>query len=195
MPRGPPLEGVVDERRVQQHHLWTVGRVGRPPVGEVAPGGAAAGRAPQPLVDERVGVLRPLDRVALEELDLGPDAGVGRREHEAERHVVVVADAREVVAEDAVGVGEAAGLEDRLGEGDVAPDALGGDWTDAKNEQAAVWLVKSAMKTYAIDPKRVVVTGFSLGGQGTWFLASRHQDVFTAAIPVAAPTAARSSNS
>jgi predicted peptidase len=74
----------------------------------------------------------------------------------------------------------------------IAPDALGGDWTDAKNEQAAVWLVKSAMKTYAIDPKRVVVTGFSLGGQGTWFIASRHQDVFTAAIPVAAPTAGES---
>jgi predicted peptidase len=74
----------------------------------------------------------------------------------------------------------------------IAPDALGGDWTDAKNEQAAVWLVKSAMKTYAIDPKRVVVTGFSLGGEGTWFIASRHQDVFTAAIPVAAPTAGES---
>ncbi|HZT80361.1 MAG TPA: dienelactone hydrolase family protein [Gemmataceae bacterium] len=71
----------------------------------------------------------------------------------------------------------------------IAPDALGGDWTDAKNEQAAVWLTKSAMKTYAIDKKRVVITGFSLGGQGTWFIGSRHQDVFTGAIPVAAPVA------
>jgi predicted peptidase len=69
----------------------------------------------------------------------------------------------------------------------IAPDVLGGDWTDAKNEQAAVWLVQSAMKTYAIDPKRVIVTGYSMGGAGTWFIGSRHQDVFTAAIPVAAP--------
>ena len=45
------------------------------------------------------------------------------------------------------------------------------------------------MKTYAIDPKKVVVTGFSLGGEGAWFIGSRHQDLFTGAIPVAAPVA------
>jgi predicted peptidase len=71
----------------------------------------------------------------------------------------------------------------------LAPDALGGSWTDAKNEQAAVWLTQSATKTYAIDPKKVVITGYSLGGEGTWFIGSRHQDLFTAAIPVAAPVA------
>lgn len=71
----------------------------------------------------------------------------------------------------------------------VAPDALGGDWTDAQNEQAAVWLTRSAMKTYAIDAKKVVITGYSLGGEGTWFVGSRHQDLFTGAIPVAAPVA------
>jgi predicted peptidase len=71
----------------------------------------------------------------------------------------------------------------------IAPDSLGGRWTEANNEKAAMWLVKSAMKTYTIDPKRVVVTGFSLGGEGAWFLGSRHQDVFTGAIPVAAPVA------
>ena len=69
----------------------------------------------------------------------------------------------------------------------IAPDVLGGDWTDAENEQAAVWLTQSAMKTYAIDPQRVIITGYSMGGAGTWFIGSRHQDVFTAAIPVAAP--------
>src|SRR5262245_61833166 len=71
----------------------------------------------------------------------------------------------------------------------IAPDALGGDWKDAKNEVAAVWLTKCAQKTYAVDPKKVVITGFSLGGEGTWFIGSRHQDVFTGAIPVAASVA------
>ena len=71
----------------------------------------------------------------------------------------------------------------------IAPDALGGDWTSASNEKAAVWLTKSAMKTYPIDPKRVVLTGFSMGGEGAWFIGSRHQDLFTAAVPVAAPVA------
>jgi predicted esterase len=68
-------------------------------------------------------------------------------------------------------------------------DVVGGDWTDARNEQAAVWLVQSAMKTYAIDPKRIIITGYSMGGEGTWYIGSRHQDVFTGAIPVAAPVA------
>lgn len=71
----------------------------------------------------------------------------------------------------------------------IAPDVVGGDWTDSRNEQAAVWLVQSAMKTYAIDPKRMIITGYSMGGEGTWYIGSRHQDVFTGAIPVAAPVA------
>lgn len=71
----------------------------------------------------------------------------------------------------------------------IAPDVVGGDWTSEKNEKAAVYLVKSAMKTYNIDPKRVIVTGYSMGGAGAWFIGSRHQDTFTAAIPVAAPIA------
>jgi predicted peptidase len=67
----------------------------------------------------------------------------------------------------------------------VAPDAQDGDWTTPKNEQAVVWLTRSIQKSYAIDPKKVLLTGFSMGGQGTWFIGSRHQDLFTAAIPVA----------
>lgn len=67
----------------------------------------------------------------------------------------------------------------------IAPDALGGRWTDPHNEQAAVWLTKTAMTVYAIDPKRVVVTGFSLGGEGAWHIGSRHQDLFTGVVPVA----------
>jgi predicted peptidase len=69
----------------------------------------------------------------------------------------------------------------------IAPDALGGSWTDARNEKAAVWLVNSAMKSYAIDKRKVIITGYSLGGEGTWFIGGRHQDLFTGAIPVAAP--------
>jgi predicted peptidase len=77
----------------------------------------------------------------------------------------------------------------KLGAIVVAPDALGGDWTSSRNEQAAIWLTKSVMNSYAIDPKKVVITGFSMGGAGTWFIGSRHQNLFTAAIPVAAPVA------
>jgi len=71
----------------------------------------------------------------------------------------------------------------------IAPDVVGGDWTSEKNERSAVWLVESFMKTYDIDPSQVYVTGYSMGGEGVWHLAGRHQDLFTGAIPVAAPVA------
>ena len=71
----------------------------------------------------------------------------------------------------------------------VAPDALGGDWTSADNEKAVVWLTQSLMKTYKVESKKVLLTGYSMGGEGTWFIGSRHQQVFTAVMPVAAPVA------
>jgi predicted peptidase len=74
---------------------------------------------------------------------------------------------------------------EELGAVIIAPDVLGGgDWNTRQNEQAVVWLTKSAMKSYPIDPKKVLITGFSMGAIGTWYIGGRHQDLFTAAIPV-----------
>jgi predicted peptidase len=38
---------------------------------------------------------------------------------------------------------------------------------------------------FAIDRRRVLVVGFSLGGRGAWYLSARHPDRFTAAIVMA----------
>ena len=37
---------------------------------------------------------------------------------------------------------------------------------------------------YAADPKRVYLTGLSLGGQGAWYLAARHPERFAALVPI-----------
>lgn len=71
----------------------------------------------------------------------------------------------------------------------IAPVCSTGDWKSARNEIAAVWLTQSIMKTYNIDTKNVIICGYSMGGEGAWFIGSRHQDLFTAALPVAAPVA------
>ena len=47
-------------------------------------------------------------------------------------------------------------------------------------------LIAKVRQEYAVDPARMLVMGFSMGGRGTWYMASRHSDVFTGAIPVAA---------
>ena len=67
----------------------------------------------------------------------------------------------------------------------VAPDAPARRWTDEVSERAVMALLDRILETYAIDRARILVTGFSLGGRGTWFFATRHPGFFTGAIPVA----------
>jgi predicted peptidase len=66
----------------------------------------------------------------------------------------------------------------------VAPDSVGGGWSTALNEQGVNALLAAVEKSYAIDQKKVVVTGFSMGGQGTWYWAGKYPDRFSAAIPI-----------
>lgn len=70
----------------------------------------------------------------------------------------------------------------------IAPDCPTRAWTDPIAEQAVLALVQHTLDSYAIDRTRVLVVGFSLGGRGTWFMASRHPDLFTGAIPIAGST-------
>ncbi len=44
--------------------------------------------------------------------------------------------------------------------------------------------MEEAKRRFAVDPDRVYLTGESMGGHGTWRIASRHPDVFAAAAPV-----------
>jgi len=67
----------------------------------------------------------------------------------------------------------------------VAPDSLGGGWSMPANERAVNALLGAVEKKYTIDPTKVIVTGFSMGGQGTWYWGDKYPDRFSAAIPLA----------
>ena len=67
----------------------------------------------------------------------------------------------------------------------VAPDSLGGGWSMPANERAVNALLAAVEKKYTIDPTKVIVTGFSMGGQGTWYWGDKYPDRFSAAIPLA----------
>jgi predicted peptidase len=62
----------------------------------------------------------------------------------------------------------------------------GGDnklhWRD--EEQAVMAMLDATRREWNIDPARIYLTGLSRGGAGTWFIASRHPDLFAAAMPV-----------
>jgi len=67
----------------------------------------------------------------------------------------------------------------------VAPDSLRGDWSTAENENAVNLLLDAVLASYTVDAKKIVVTGFSMGGAGTWHFAEKYPERFSAAVPVA----------
>lgn len=69
----------------------------------------------------------------------------------------------------------------------VAPDCPAASWVDSAAEMAVVALLEHIRKTYTVDPRHVLITGFSMGGRGAWSLSARHAESFTAAIVMAPP--------
>ncbi len=67
----------------------------------------------------------------------------------------------------------------------VAPDSVRGDWSTPENEEAVTELLDMVMARYAIDKKKVLVTGFSMGGAGSWHFAEKFPQRFSAVIPIA----------
>ena len=68
----------------------------------------------------------------------------------------------------------------------VAPDALPGSWASEENEQVVLSTYDYIVNHYNIDKNKTLLTGFSSGGHGTWYIAGRNQNRFAAAIPIAA---------
>jgi predicted peptidase len=69
----------------------------------------------------------------------------------------------------------------------VAPDCPAASWTEPAAERAVLALVEHVRQTERIDPRRILIAGFSMGGRGAWFLSRRHPELFTDAIVMAAP--------
>jgi predicted peptidase len=67
----------------------------------------------------------------------------------------------------------------------IAPDSVRGDWSSRENENAVNALLDMALARYSIDKKKVAVTGFSMGGAGSWHFAEKFPQRFSAAIPIA----------
>jgi predicted peptidase len=54
----------------------------------------------------------------------------------------------------------------------------------SKAMTATLELLASLQKEYSIDPTRILVTGLSMGGFGTWDAAMRNPTLFAAALPI-----------
>ena len=63
----------------------------------------------------------------------------------------------------------------------VSPQCPENTWWSAETLTA---LLDEIIRTYAVDEDRVYLTGLSMGGFGTWVLASEHPERFAAIAPI-----------
>jgi predicted peptidase len=66
----------------------------------------------------------------------------------------------------------------------LAPQCPLNVWWDTT---AVYELIKETISKYNIDTTRIYLTGLSMGGWGTWKLATEHPELFAAVAPVCAP--------
>lgn len=65
----------------------------------------------------------------------------------------------------------------------VSPQCPAGVWWNDKLD-VLINLLDEIVAQYNVDTERVYLTGLSMGGYGTWALASRYPDRFAAAAPI-----------
>jgi predicted peptidase len=67
----------------------------------------------------------------------------------------------------------------------VIPRAEGRGWQgDSANAKRALAMLDEVMKEYKVDPKRQILTGLSMGGAGTWSIATAHPERWAAIVPI-----------
>lgn len=67
----------------------------------------------------------------------------------------------------------------------IIPQAETRGWqAEGPNAKRALAMLDATMKEYKCDPKRVYLTGLSMGGFGTWSVAFHHPDRWAAIVPI-----------
>jgi len=67
-------------------------------------------------------------------------------------------------------------------------------WLDPINQVQVLALTNFAIKYWNVDPNKVVVVGYSNGGNGSWFFAETQPDLFSAGIPIASSYSTTNAN-
>ena len=67
----------------------------------------------------------------------------------------------------------------------ISPNAGFDEWYDSSNQQQILALIDLAKSNWHVNPSQVIITGYSNGGNGSWFYADYYPELFSAAIPMA----------
>jgi predicted peptidase len=73
---------------------------------------------------------------------------------------------------------------ERFGALVVMPQIPVGRRWEGPMQTLALATLEATLEEYSADRRRIVLTGLSLGGFGTWSLGARHADMFCALVPI-----------
>ncbi|HEX3037201.1 MAG TPA: dienelactone hydrolase family protein [Thermodesulfobacteriota bacterium] len=68
----------------------------------------------------------------------------------------------------------------------VAPDCPADRWDNPISEAYVMKLYKCLLDQYEIKNDKTLLAGYSFGGIGTWYIASKNQNEFAGALPISA---------
>lgn len=66
----------------------------------------------------------------------------------------------------------------------VAPSDHGLHWVDEQNEYKLLKLIGAIKKHWPVDQTRIIITGYSNGGIGSWYYTEKYPEIFSLAIPM-----------
>lgn len=58
-------------------------------------------------------------------------------------------------------------------------------WSTGNNIEKVLSIIANAPKYWNVDAEKIAVAGYSNGGNGNWYFAQQHPELFSAAIPMA----------
>jgi len=76
----------------------------------------------------------------------------------------------------------------------LSPNSKGMLWYEEANVVQVLALLDLVTESLPVDPNRIVVTGYSDGGNGSWFFAQFYPNIFSASIPMASSYNTKSSS-
>ena len=69
----------------------------------------------------------------------------------------------------------------------IAPCRVQKSWCTGSLPNVLLSLIDETVQMYEIDPEHIIISGFSSGAMGTWYMITNHTDYFSAAVPVSCP--------
>ncbi|MEO2064401.1 MAG: dienelactone hydrolase family protein [Christiangramia sp.] len=67
----------------------------------------------------------------------------------------------------------------------LSPNAGAQLWISTRNQEMVLTLIELSVKYLPVDTSKIVVTGYSNGGNGAWFFSETQPSIFSAGIPMA----------